>query len=65
MTGDRQSQPWELSGCAGKTGYGSKADALACIGHREKAGRARQRGSGKMHPYRCRFCHQWHIGAGV
>jgi hypothetical protein len=53
-----------LSGCAGKTPYLSKADALAVIRHRERTGRMKGRGRGRCDAYPCRHCKRWHIGSG-
>ena len=48
----------EAASCIGKQAYATAGKAWDIIrkkrsGHRLKAGRE---------PYRCKFCHQWHLG---
>lgn len=44
------------SGCYGKQGFASATLA------QRVAKRARQNRDAKLQVYRCKFCHQWHIG---
>jgi hypothetical protein len=51
-------------GCAGKTPYASKADAVRSIQFRQKARRAKlTNGRGQLNAYRCTSCAYWHVGS--
>jgi GH24 family phage-related lysozyme (muramidase) len=51
--------------CWGKASYASHADAVTAIALiREREGLACKHGLGSLVPYRCRACHDWHIGSG-
>lgn len=58
----RQNRPHDPShrdrSCTGKKRYRSEADALAMIGIQQVYGEQ----MGEVHPYRCGFCGQWHLG---
>ena len=50
--------------CWGKTPYTGKAEALRRIAHQLKPRRRKTGHHGRMLcPYRCAYCHQWHVGS--
>ncbi len=58
-------EPAPVSGCTGKAAYPTKAGALTAlqrIQKRRAALRVYKRGE-RLHPYRCRHCGDWHLGA--
>lgn len=49
----------------GKIGYQSGGAASQALTHRNKMSRARRSGgapAGKLKPFLCQFCNQWHLG---
>lgn len=58
---------WPAAECRGKTPYHNKGAAILRIRQQKRKHRTRRDGgwSGGMvlTPYKCRFCHQWHVGA--
>lgn len=57
------------SGCQGKEGFTSWEDADRIIRDRRRKAKRRftshkqaRAERATLHPYRCRFCQQWHIG---
>lgn len=56
---DRPSGPLHRArSCTGKKRYRSEAEALAMIGIQQVYGEVMR----EVHPYRCEFCNQWHLG---
>lgn len=54
------------SECMGKTPYATKAKAIDRIHHQTKNKRRHKRRCGEhmtLVPYRCPFCHHWHVGS--
>lgn len=54
--------------CTGKEPFATKAKALEVIERRRRKSRRRHNAKGdrrevaRLCPYRCAYCHQWHIG---
>ncbi len=61
MSNDEQ---W-ASSCSGKVGFATKAKAEVVLRKTHRQGASRGKGGAfPIHPYRCRVCNLWHIGAG-
>lgn len=46
--------------CTGKQSFDSFDAALLVCRRRKREGTARRRGT--LRPYRCGYCHKWHLG---
>lgn len=50
----------ETSACRGKVAYPTHAQALHAV--RRMSDRHRKVRHAAATPYRCKFCHEWHVG---
>jgi hypothetical protein len=53
----RRDAGWRLGRCVGKQRFGSRLYALRAISYNLK--------SDRVHPYRCPFCGQYHVGSTI